>query len=141
VVTTTTEENVIALLKRQLPGSVDEWFELIAAGDVVKNKKPAPDIYRWAMERMALSSEECLAVEDSRNGLLAAKQAGINSVIITFNGYTEQESFSEAALVVDQLGTPRQPCSVQKSTIGPFTQVDVSLLNTLHAQVHSDPAN
>ena len=52
--TTTTPENVTALLENCGEPGVVDWFEVIAAGDVVPKKKPAPDIYTWALERMGL---------------------------------------------------------------------------------------
>ena len=65
IATTTTPENVTALLEYALaPGSCD-WFEVIAAGDIVPAKKPAPDIYTYALQKMNLSAADCLAFEDS----------------------------------------------------------------------------
>ncbi len=93
-------------------------FSAILAGDVVSKKKPDPEIYNLASERLALEPGECVVVEDSRNGLLAAKSAGMNCVITT-NGYTEREDFSEADLVVSELGDP------------PNVQVDLETLKTL----------
>ena len=75
------------------------------AGDIVKAKKPAPDIYNHAARELALDPRDCVVVEDSRNGLLAATAAGMRCLVTT-NGLTEREDFSEAALVVDSLGDP-----------------------------------
>ena len=75
------------------------------AGDVVSKKKPDPEIYNLALKRLGLKSDECVVVEDSRNGLLAAKAAGMNCIVTT-NGYTENENFPEASLVVPELGDP-----------------------------------
>ncbi len=139
VVTTTTAENVIALLERQLPGKVDNWVELIAAGDVVENKKPAPDIYLWALQQMGLQPGQCLAIEDSRNGLLAATRAGIESTLITVNDYTQMETFSEATMVVDHLGDSGQPYTAQKGTMAQNGLVDLPLLKSLHGHNSSAP--
>jgi HAD superfamily hydrolase (TIGR01509 family) len=111
IATTTTPENVTALLEHALaPGSVS-WFEVIAAGDVVPAKKPAPDIYRYALAKLGLPPERCLAFEDSENGLRAARGAGLQTVI-TVNDYTRAHDFSGAAIVLDQLGEPAAPFSV-----------------------------
>ena len=73
IATTTTPANVDALLNVTLGGSQD--FEVICAGDSVANKKPAPDVYELALERLALPAGACVAIEDSRNGLLSAVAA------------------------------------------------------------------
>jgi beta-phosphoglucomutase-like phosphatase (HAD superfamily) len=72
---------------------------------VVERKKPAPDIYLLALERLGVTAAETLVIEDSRNGLLAANAAGLRCVM-TVNGYTEEEDNSEAILVVSSLGDP-----------------------------------
>ncbi|MFC3096836.1 HAD-IA family hydrolase [Alteraurantiacibacter palmitatis] len=78
-------------------------FEFVHAGDVVAKKKPAPDIYLLALETLGLPASECMVVEDSRNGLLAATGAGIPTLITT-STYTAEEDFSEAVKVVPELG-------------------------------------
>jgi len=78
-------------------------FDFVHAGDVVAKKKPAPDIYLLALETLALPPSECVVIEDSRNGLLAATGAGL-PVLITTSTYTVDEDFAEAARVVSELG-------------------------------------
>jgi HAD superfamily hydrolase (TIGR01509 family) len=132
IATTTTPENVTALLAHALAPEALSWFEVIAAGDIVPAKKPAPDIYHYALEKMRLSPTECLAFEDSENGLLAARGAGLRTVI-TINDYTRDHDFNGATLVLDQLGEPGQPFS-QLSGLpsGNGTRVfDLSLARTL----------
>lgn len=103
--TTTTRENVDGLLSPALGKEGLGWFDVIAAGDVVPAKKPAPDIYIYALERLGLDAGECIALEDSDNGLASATGAGIRTVI-TVNDYTRQQDFSGAAVVLDHLGEP-----------------------------------
>ncbi len=100
-VCSTANEKVVRTLVRTLIG--DGYFDAILAGDIVKAKKPDPGVYNLAKERFGLRAEECIVVEDSRNGLLAARGAGLKC-IITVNDYTKDEDFSEAALVVSCLG-------------------------------------
>lgn len=100
IATTTTPANVDALLSVTLGGS--ETFEVICAGDSVPRKKPAPDVYELALERLALPPTSCVAIEDSRNGLLSAVAAGIPTVI-TPGIYTRGQNFDEAAMVIDDL--------------------------------------
>jgi HAD superfamily hydrolase (TIGR01509 family) len=80
-------------------------FAGIFAGDVVSKKKPDPAIYLLAAERLSVAHRECMVVEDSRNGLLAAAGAGMHC-IITKSCYTREEDFQEADAVVDDLGDP-----------------------------------
>ena len=80
-------------------------FDFVLAGDVVSKKKPDPEIYNLALERTGLKPEECVVVEDSRNGVLAATGAGMH-VVATTNIYTEQEDLSKADIIVTCLGDP-----------------------------------
>ena len=81
------------------------WFEVIAAGDIVADKKPSPDIYNYVLEKMDLNPEECLVFEDSFHGLQAAAQANLKT-IITLHDYTKSQDFSLASLVLNNLGEP-----------------------------------
>lgn len=134
VATTTTPENVTALLENSIGPGAESWFEVIAAGDVVPAKKPAPDIYLWAMKEMGLEPQGCLALEDSHNGVQAVLGAGIRSLVVTVNGYTRHEDFTGATLVVDQLGEPDSPCQALSGDLGGAGMVDVALLRRLHEQ-------
>ncbi len=80
----------------------------IFAGDAVPAKKPDPAIYLLAVSELDLDPGDTLVVEDSRNGLLAASGAGL-PCLVTVNGYTRDEPFDEAVLVVTELGDPGRP--------------------------------
>jgi HAD superfamily hydrolase (TIGR01509 family) len=80
-------------------------FEFVLAGDVVSKKKPDPEIYEMAKQALGLPTSECMVVEDSRNGLLAASGAGL-PCIITISAYTADEDFTGAVAVVPELGDP-----------------------------------
>lgn len=103
IATTTSPENVTALLDASLAPGSSNWFEVIGAGDVVSAKKPAPDIYHWVLERLALPAGACLAIEDSENGLCAALGAGIHC-LVTVGEYTHGQDFSGAMAVFESLG-------------------------------------
>jgi len=105
IVTTTTPENVTALLTATLGKESIAWFDVIAAGDVVAEKKPAPDIYQYALQKLGLKASECLAFEDSEHGLLSATRAGLKTIVIV-NDYTRDQDFSAAEIVLDQLDNP-----------------------------------
>lgn len=111
IATTTTPANVTALLKAVLAPDGPDWFEVIAAGDIVPAKKPAPDIYLYALEQMQLDPLHCLAFEDSEAGLRSARGANLTTVI-TLNDYTRAQDFTGAALVLDHLGEPDLPFEV-----------------------------
>lgn len=111
IATTTTPANVTTLLEHSLAPDAVAWFEVIAAGDIVAAKKPAPDIYHYTLEQLRLDPDQCLAFEDSENGLRSARGADIKTVV-TVNDYTRHHDFSGAALVLDHLGDPRQPATV-----------------------------
>ncbi len=130
--TTTTPANVEALLKHTLGTDSLDWFEVIAAGDIVPRKKPAPDIYLWAMERMGLAPASCLALEDSDNGVRSVIDAGIRSLVVTTNAYTVNHDFNGATLVLDQLGEPGNPGKVLDGVLVPDDCVDVALLHRIH---------
>jgi HAD superfamily hydrolase (TIGR01509 family) len=95
IATTTTPENVTALLRATLGEAALGWFEVIGAGDIVAAKKPAPDIYRWVLERLGLPAAACLAIEDSENGLRSALAAGL-PCLVTVSEYTQGQGFSGA---------------------------------------------
>jgi HAD superfamily hydrolase (TIGR01509 family) len=105
VASTSAEPSVRAVLEHVVGPAQAARFALVLAGDVVEKKKPAPDIYELAMDRLRADPSDTLVIEDSRNGLLAAVGAGLPCVV-TVNGYTQDEDFSEATLVVTSLGDP-----------------------------------
>jgi len=111
VATTTTPENVEVLLRTTLGVDAPGWFEVIAAGDMVPAKKPAPDVYHYALDALDLPAHACLALEDSRNGLRSALDAGLRT-LVTVNDYTRGQDFSGAWRVVDHLGEPDAPATV-----------------------------
>jgi HAD superfamily hydrolase (TIGR01509 family) len=131
IATTTAPANVTALLEANLPGSTS-WFEVIGAGDIVPAKKPAPDIYRYVLRELALGADRCLAIEDSAHGLHSALGAGV-ATLVTVNGYTADQDFAGALLVLDRLGEPGAPFRVLAGEAGGAAYVDVDLLCALLA--------
>lgn len=99
IATTTSRPNVEALLRATL---ATQPFEVIAAGDEVAAKKPAPDIYQLALDRLALPPEACVAIEDTLNGLNSAQGAGL-SCIITTSVYGGEGPFPGALRVVNEI--------------------------------------
>lgn len=105
VATTTTPAALDALIEHSLGREWFDRFAVLAAGDIVPAKKPAPDIYTYAMEQLGVSAENTLALEDSENGWKAANAAGLKCVV-TVNDYTRSHDFTGADLVVSELGEP-----------------------------------
>ena len=133
IATTTTPENVTGLLKSTLGEDSPGWFDVIGAGDIVPGKKPEPDIYHWVLDRLALTPEQCLAIEDSENGLRAALAAGLDTVV-TVSDYTRLQDFTGACAVLSDLGEPAQPFTVLKGNQQNRGWVDVELLMKLKTE-------
>jgi HAD superfamily hydrolase (TIGR01509 family) len=102
IATTTSRGNIEALLSVALGKDWADRFDAIVAGDEVPRKKPAADVYDEVLARLGMPASACIAIEDSRNGLVAATFAGI-PVLITRSVYFRDEDFPEALLVVDDL--------------------------------------
>ena len=122
IATTSSLPNVIALLEKYLDL---DWFEVIAAGDIVAEKKPAPDIYQYVIDKIQIPVKNCLVFEDSDNGLIAAKAIGLKT-IVTVNNYTAKQNFELADLVISDLGEPNLPCKVIQ---GDFQHDYIDLVN------------
>lgn len=108
IASTTTAANIDALLGSTLGTRGLEKFSVIACGDQVPAKKPAPDIYKLALQHLGVDADQAVALEDSHNGLLAATGAGLWTVI-TPTYWTESHDFSGADLVLPSLGDPARP--------------------------------
>ncbi len=102
-VCTTSNERSAKAVAYQILSDID--FAFVLAGDVVSKKKPDPEIYLLGLEKAGLSADEVVVIEDSRNGVLAAKAAGL-SIVATTNVYTEKEDLSDAEIIVSTLGDP-----------------------------------
>jgi HAD superfamily hydrolase (TIGR01509 family) len=108
IATTTSRPNVMTLLRSLFPLSGEHLFDIVVAGDEVPRKKPAPDVYDAALAALCLLPEDCIAFEDSANGVIAACGAGL-STIATPSLYTDRASFKGALAVLSDLGEPTRP--------------------------------
>lgn len=131
IASTTTPENATTLLSRTLGEDSLDWFDVIACGDIVANKKPAPDIYLYTLEQLGLPAAQCLVIEDTESGLASARAAGLDCVI-TVNRSTRGQDFSGALIVLDHLGEPDQPFTVVQGDAGESSCADTALLRRLH---------
>lgn len=133
IATTSRDENVVGLLKRTLGADGPKRFAVIAAAEAAQEKKPAPDVYLYALRSMGLNGDDCLAIEDSPIGLAAARAAGI-PVLITEYHYTSGDDLAEAMAIVSDLGEPSRPCRFVRGDAMGKTFVDLDLLKIWHAQ-------
>jgi dihydroxyacetone kinase phosphoprotein-dependent L subunit len=134
VASTSAEPSVRVTLERAV-GAGSARAVKVFAGDIVPRKKPAPDIYRLALDSLGVPADRVVVVEDSRNGLLAASGAGL-TCMITVNDFTAAEDFSEAALVVSSLGDPggtRTTVLANRSRATPGAWITLADLTSLGA--------
>lgn len=108
IATTTTPANIDALLRTPLGAGWQDYFSAIADAATAERKKPDPQVYQQVLQTLELPAADCLALEDSSNGLLAARGAAI-PVIVTPTNFTRMQDFSDALLVLPHLGDPQQP--------------------------------
>lgn len=139
IATTTSLPNVENLIAATLGADAVGWFEVIGAGDQVAAKKPAPDIYLHVLERLRLPPSACLAFEDSRNGLEAARAAGL-AVVVTVSSYTADEEFPGALVILNHLGEPGQPCRVIAGPALPSGYIDLETLTGMMRSSSALPA-
>jgi HAD superfamily hydrolase (TIGR01509 family) len=108
IAATSSSENVTALLLATLGAGTQSWFEAIVSADMVPNPKPAPDLYQRVLGALHLSASDCVVLEDSANGVRAAKAANLVTVAVP-SRWTVEQDLSGADLVVpalDALGAP-----------------------------------
>lgn len=116
IATTTSRANVDVLLATTLGDLPQDAFEVIGAGEQATAKKPAPDIYLWVLQQLGLPAADCMAIEDSRNGVRAACGAAL-PVLATTNAWTRGDDFTGALAVLPDLAA-----------------VDLAALRRWHAQ-------
>ncbi len=105
IATTGSREWVHPLLQSLFGTRRMQHFQVIITGNDVSNKKPDPEAYHLALSRLELQPHETLAVEDSQNGLEAAKAAGMPCLVVR-SLFSEDHDLHMADLVVDELGDP-----------------------------------
>jgi len=101
IATTTSPVNISALLRQAIGPDWMLRFEVIEDASTAPRKKPHPQVYRQTLARMHLPATACLAIEDSANGLAAARAAGL-ATVITPNEFTAHHDFGQALRVLPQ---------------------------------------
>jgi HAD superfamily hydrolase (TIGR01509 family) len=105
VVTTTSRSNVDALFASIWGARWQDLFATVICAEDAPVKKPDPQAYRLALQRLELGAQECFALEDSPGGLQAAREAGI-ACGVTRSVYFQEAAFEGAAWVRDDLESP-----------------------------------
>ena len=109
--TITSLRNVKLLIESIWEAPINDIFDIIVSEDEVMNKKPSPEVYLLTLKKLALNPESCLAIEDSENGLILGKDAGIKT-LVTPSFYSRNENFSQADFIYDSLAD----CSLLDNT-------------------------
>jgi HAD superfamily hydrolase (TIGR01509 family) len=140
IASTTSPENIEPLITAGLGREAMNWFATIATGDVVANKKPAPDIYNVALKSLGVPAARAIAVEDSAIGVAAAKAAGLFTVA-TPNTWTRTQDFEAADLVLGSLGDPEEPLAPADEARLGAPYLSLERLAALHAAARTGVAH
>lgn len=127
IVTNASRKTLLPVLKYSMGPELAAEVAVIASGEEVAQKKPAPDLYCLAMQRLGVAPAECVALEDSEMGLKAAHAAGV-AAVVTMNADTAGQDFANAALVVSSLGEPGAPTRVLKGQLNGHSWVTIATL-------------
>lgn len=131
IASTTTLDNIRALIVSTLGFSALARFNVIASGDVVPEKKPAPDIYRYVLSRLRLAPQSCIAFEDSEIGRRSAKSAGLFTVV-TPTSWTRTQCFDAADLLLRSLGESTEPLGEADARRLGGQWLSIEVLDALH---------
>ena len=117
IATTTSRPNVEALCSACFGRPATDVFDVIAAGDEVAAKKPAPDVYALALDRLGLPAAACVAIEDSRNGVLSARAAGLRCLVVRA-AYTRNDDMSGADGVFERFADIASVAAIEAALAG-----------------------
>ena len=132
IATSSSAENAETLLGSAFGRYGKQLFATVVTCDVVADKKPSPAVYEYTLSKLGIKAENCIAIEDTGNGNLAALAAGIKTVITT-HPLTIDNDFAGASLVINHLGEPDNPFRVAAGKSFGRNYVDLELLKTLHS--------
>lgn len=104
IVTTTSRDNVDALLRRHIGAHWPSWFAVRVCGEDVRSKKPDPEAYLRALAELKLGPLEAVAIEDSPGGVSAAREAGV-PVVVTRSAYFDTATIEGAVAIGPGLHT------------------------------------
>ena len=137
VATTTTRQSLQALLSALIDPQAPDWFTVKVTGDMVAAKKPDPAAYLVALRTLGVGAADCLAFEDSRVGLAAARAAGL-ATIVTPSHHLADDDTTGALAVVSDLGEPDRPYRHIAGRGAEAGWVTVPVLDQWHADAAKD---
>ncbi|WP_027798114.1 HAD family hydrolase [Paraburkholderia dilworthii] len=138
IATTTTPANLDALLQGPFGSGWRSRFAAICDAGTTQTKKPAPDVYLDVLRQLGLKGADCIAFEDSANGLRAARAAFVPTVV-TPTAYTSRDSFDGALAVLPHLGDPHAP--IRSTTVDERPAwVDLDTLRRWHRNALNEAA-
>ena len=132
IATATSYANVKTLLENNLGQGALSQFDAVVTSDIVKDKKPSPVVYQFALAELGLTPEVCIAIEDTTNGNRAACASGLKTIITT-HAFTLDNDFTGASLVLDQLGEPDTPFNVINGNAYGSRYVNIALLKRIQS--------
>ena len=106
ITTTTSRSNVEALLKTAFGGGWAEPFDAVVCGEDVRCKKPDPEVFLLALQRLQIGPLDAIAIEDSPGGVAAARAAQV-PVLVTLSSYFQQATVEAALAIGPGLGQRR----------------------------------
>lgn len=130
IVTNASEASVRPFLEHTMGERLVGRIDVVVGSGAGVAKKPAPDLYQLALQRLNTTAEHSVAIEDSDIGLQAARAAGLVTVV-TVNGNTRAQCFDDAALVVDSLGEVDDPSHALTPDTHAPPLIDVAMLDRL----------
>ena len=140
IATSSSGKNVATLLDSALGKNSSELFSAIVTCDTVQDKKPSAAVYHATLSELGLEPENCIAIEDTKNGNLAALAAGMKTIITT-HALTVDDDFSGASLVLYHLGEPDKPFKLIAGNSYNAHYVDLALLKLIHSPPEAIPAD
>ena len=130
IATSSARSNVETLLDNNLPAGWRAWFSALETCESVAQKKPSPAVYLAALARIGTEARHTVALEDTLNGLAAARAAQLVTIVTTHR-FTREHTFLDADLVVDSAGEPTAPFTVLQGSSDGHEYIDLSLFETL----------
>jgi beta-phosphoglucomutase-like phosphatase (HAD superfamily) len=124
--------NVQTLLAAAFGNEVRQAIGSVVGAEMVERKKPAPDIYQLLLSTLRVSAADCVAFEDSANGLASAKAAGLCAVV-TPSRWTRGQDFGGADLVLRKFGDPNDQLDDRDAAlIGGAPYLGLTQIRALH---------
>ncbi len=105
IASSSSTDNIAAVIEKF---NLQKYFKDYVSGNMVEKTKPEPEIFLKAAKLLDLNPEECLVIEDSTNGLRAAKSAGCKAIGYLYEGKNHQD-LSLADIVFDKFGNDKIP--------------------------------